>query len=67
METIYTIEKVITNEAFEEYDHHIVFVTNDLTFANNKIKKLIAEETVREEVFRVYESVQTYIKNNFNK
>lgn len=44
METVYIIEKVITNEAFERYHHNIVFTTNDLTFANNKIKKLIAEE-----------------------
>ena len=44
METVYIVEKLITNEAFEQYDHGVVFVTNDITFANNKIKTLIAEE-----------------------
>lgn len=44
MDTVYIVEELTTNHDFEQYDHVICFVTNDIQFAKNKIKSLIKEK-----------------------
>lgn len=44
MDKVYIVEELTTNHDYEQYDHVVCFVTDDIQFAKNKIKSLIKEK-----------------------